>query len=702
MSKIIGIDFGTTNCRVAVMEGGEPVVIACADGNRAMPSAVSLTGDGGRLTGRDAVRQAVISADRTVLSVKRSLGTAKTVSAGGKAYYPQHICAMILEKAKETAEFYLGEKVSQAVISVPACFSNRQRRAVMDAGRIAGLEVLRLISEPSAAALAYGLSREEHGKILVYGLGGGAFNVSIVEIGDGMFEVLAAGGSPALGGDDFDQRIAGYAAEQFRSQCGIDLKQDVTAARRLKEAAENARIELSSVTAANISLPFIAADADGPKHLDVTLTRAKFNELTVDLVEKTMELTRRVLKDAGLRADEIDRVVLAGGCTRIPAVQDAVRKLTGREPSGGVNPDECVAVGAAIQGGVVSGEVDGVLLLDVTPMSFGLETEGNVFTKLIDRNTSLPVIRTQVFSTAKDGQTTVEIHVLEGEQPTAGDNISLGRFRLTGIAPAPRGVPQIEVAFDIDCSGRLNVSAADKATGRKYPVALTESAGLSETEIAQCAAEEKTYREKRAKLREDSETLNQADDLLRQAEKLLRETGGRLSAEDRNMLRAETDAFRKIRESGSAAGIRSGMESFTQKVYAVLSRPNQPRAEQKEDPAAPPVDGPTDAAVRMLPVLDDLERAVLAASGSDRDLKAGIGQICKKMRDIYRELGFTEINRPGEMFDPNLEHAVGLESSVPGKPGTVYRVVRKGYMAGGKVVRYAQVTVIGEKLSASD
>ena len=445
MSKIIGIDLGTTNSCVAVMEGGQPVVIANAEGSRTTPSVVAFTKDGERLIGQVAKRQAVTNPDRTVISIKREMGTSYKVNIDGKQYTPQDISAMVLSKMKETAESYLGEKVTQAVITVPAYFNDSQRQATKDAGRIAGLEVLRIINEPTAASLAYGLDKEENQKILVYDLGGGTFDVSILDIGDGVFEVLSTNGNTRLGGDDFDQRIIDYVAEQFKKDNGIDLKQDKIACQRLKEAAEKAKIELSGTTTANINLPFITADATGPKHLDVTLTRAKFDELTRDLVDATVEPMRKALKDAGLSVDQINKVILVGGSTRIPAVQDAVKKVTGKEPFKGINPDECVAIGAAIQGGVLGGEVKDVLLLDVTPLSLGLETEGHIFTRLIDRNTTIPTSKSQVFSTAADGQTTVEIHVLQGERQMAYDNNTLGRFQLTGIAPAPRGVPQIEV-----------------------------------------------------------------------------------------------------------------------------------------------------------------------------------------------------------------------------------------------------------------
>ena len=584
MSKIIGIDLGTTNSCVAVMEGGQPVVIANAEGSRTTPSVVAFTKDGERLIGQVAKRQAVTNPDRTVISIKREMGTSYKVSIDGKQYTPQDISAMILTKMKETAESYLGEKVTQAVITVPAYFNDSQRQATKDAGRIAGLEVLRIINEPTAASLAYGLDKEENQKILVYDLGGGTFDVSILDIGDGVFEVLSTNGNTRLGGDDFDQRIIDYVAEQFRKENGIDLKQDKIASQRLKEAAEKAKIELSGTTTANINLPFITADATGPKHLDVTLTRAKFDELTGDLVEATVEPMRKALKDAGLTVDQINKVILVGGSTRIPAVQDAVKKVTGKEPFKGINPDECVAIGAAIQGGVLGGEVKDVLLLDVTPLSLGLETEGHIFTRLIDRNTTIPTSKSQVFSTAADGQTTVEIHVLQGERQMAYDNKTLGRFQLTGIAPAPRGVPQIEVTFSIDNNGIVNVSAKDKATGHEQQITITASTNLTEEEINQRVKEAEQFAEQDKKRREEVETLNRADSLIYETEKTLRDNGDKLSDEDKNTVQTEIDAFKKIREGNNAEEIKNAMEGFTQKVYTVFGKLYQQQAGAEGNP----------------------------------------------------------------------------------------------------------------------
>ncbi len=572
MSKIIGIDLGTTNSCVAVMEGGQPVVIPNAEGARTTPSVVAFSKDGERMVGQIAKRQAVTNPDRTVISIKREMGTSYKVNIDGKSYTPQDISAMILSKMKETAEAYLGETVTQAIITVPAYFNDAQRQATKDAGRIAGLEVLRIINEPTAASLAYGLDKEGTQKILVYDLGGGTFDVSILDIGDGVFEVLATNGNTRLGGDDFDQRIIDYVADQFQKENGIDLRKDRAASQRLKQEAEKAKIDLSGTTSANINLPFITADANGPKHLDVTLTRAKFEELTVDLVQATITPMEKALKDAGLTYNDINKVILVGGSTRIPAVQAAVKRVTGKEPFKGINPDECVAIGAAIQGGVLAGDVKDVLLLDVTPLSLGLETEGHIFTRLIDRNTTIPTSKSQVFSTAADGQTTVEINVLQGERQMAYDNKSLGRFQLTGIAPAPRGVPQIEVTFSIDANGIVNVSAKDKATGHEQKITITASSNLTEEEINQRVKEAEQYAEQDKKRKEEVETLNHADSVIYETEKQLRENGDKLSAEDKSAIESEIASFKKTREGGNADEIKNAMETFTQKVYAIFGK----------------------------------------------------------------------------------------------------------------------------------
>ena len=572
MSKIIGIDLGTTNSCVAVMEGGEPTVIPNAEGARTTPSVVAFTKDGERLVGQIAKRQAVTNPDRTVISIKREMGTAHKVTIDGKSYTPQEISAMILQKLKSDAEAYLGETVTQAVITVPAYFSDSQRQATKDAGRIAGLEVLRIINEPTAASLAYGLDKEGSQKILVYDLGGGTFDVSILEIGDGVFEVLATNGDTHLGGDDFDERLINYIADEFKKENGIDLRQDRMAYQRLKEAAEKAKIDLSGVMSTNVNLPFITSDATGPKHLDVTNTRAKFDELTHDLVEKTIDPVNLALKDAGLTAAQIDKVILVGGSTRIPAVQAAVKKSTGKEPFKGINPDECVAVGAAIQAGVLGGEVKDVLLLDVTPLSLGLETEGHIFTKLIERNTTIPTSKSQVFSTAADGQTAVEIHVLQGERPMAYDNKTLGRFQLTGIPAAPRGVPQIEVTFNIDRNGIVNVSAKDKGTGNEQKITITASTNMTEDEINQRVKEAEQYAEQDKKHKEEVETINHADTMVYEMEKQLRENGDKLSSEDKETVQHEIDELKKVKEGGDAEAIKSKMEEMSQKIYAIFGK----------------------------------------------------------------------------------------------------------------------------------
>ena len=584
MSKIIGIDLGTTNSCVAVMEGGEPVVIANAEGSRTTPSVVAFTKDGERLVGQIAKRQAITNPDRTISSIKRQMGTSYKVSIDGKNYNPQEISAMILQKLKADAEAYLGETVTQAVITVPAYFSDSQRQATKDAGRIAGLEVLRIINEPTAASLAYGLDKEEAHKILVYDLGGGTFDVSILEIGDGVFEVLATNGDTHLGGDDFDNRVIDYIADTFQRENGIDLKKDRMAYQRLKEAAEKAKIELSGAMTTNINLPFITADATGPKHLDMTLTRAKFNELTADLVEKTIGPMNNALKDAGLTSAQIDKVILVGGSTRIPAVQDAVKKVTGKEPFKGINPDECVAIGAAIQAGVLGGEVKDVLLLDVTPLSLGLETEGHIFTKLIERNTTIPTQKSQVFSTAADGQTTVEIHVLQGERPMAYDNKTLGRFQLTGIPSAPRGVPQIEVTFNIDRNGIVNVSAKDLGTGNEQKVTITASTNMTEEEIQARVKEAEQFAEADKQKKEEIETLNRADSLIYEMEKQLKDNGDKLSPEDKATVENEIASFKKVREGNNAAEIKTAMEALTQKVYAIFGKLYQQQGGQPGGP----------------------------------------------------------------------------------------------------------------------
>ncbi|MBQ4436841.1 MAG: molecular chaperone DnaK, partial [Clostridia bacterium] len=519
-----------------------------------------------------AKRQAVTNPERTIISIKRDMGTDRKIDIDGKRYTPPEISAMVLQKLKADAESYLGETVTQAVITVPAYFSDAQRQATKDAGRIAGLEVLRIINEPTAASLAYGLDKENSHKILVYDLGGGTFDVSILEIGDGVFEVLATNGDTHLGGDDFDERIIRYVADNFKKENHIDLTKDPMAYQRLKDAAEKAKIELSGAMSSNINLPFITADATGPKHLDMTLTRAQFDQLTADLVEKTIVPVRNALRDAGLTAEQVDKVILVGGSTRIPAVQTAVRNITGKDPFKGINPDECVAIGAAIQAGVLGGEVKDVLLLDVTPLSLGIETEGHIFTKLIDRNTTIPTSKSQVFSTAADGQTSVEIHVLQGERPMAYDNKTLGKFQLTGIPAAPRGVPQIEVTFNIDRNGIVNVSAKDLGTGNEQKVTITASSNMTEEEIKQRVKEAEQYAEADKAHKEEVETLNRADSMIYEIEKQLRENGDKLSAEDKAAVETEIANFKKTRESNNAAEIKSAMDAMTQKVYAIFGK----------------------------------------------------------------------------------------------------------------------------------
>ena len=571
MSKIIGIDLGTTNSCVAVMEGGEPVVIANAEGSRTTPSVVAFTKNGERLVGQVAKRQAVTNPDKTIISIKRDMGSDRKISIDGHNYTPPEISAMILQKLKADAESYLGETVTEAVITVPAYFSDAQRQATKDAGRIAGLDVKRIINEPTAA-LAYGLDKGDAHKILVYDLGGGTFDVSLMEVGDGIFEVLATAGNNRLGGDDFDQRLIDYIAEEFKRENNIDLRQDRMALQRLKEAAEKAKIELSGMMSTNVNLPFITADATGPKHLDVTISRAKFNELTADLVEKTVGPMNQAMRDAGVTAKDIDKVILVGGSTRIPAVQDAVQRITGKEPFKGINPDECVAVGAAIQGGVLGGDVKDIVLLDVTPLSLGIETLGGVFTRLIDRNTTIPVKKSQVFSTAADNQPSVDVHVLQGEREMAAYNKTLGRFQLTGIAPAPRGVPQIEVTFDIDANGIVHVSAKDLGTGKEQSIAITASSNMSEEEIEKAVKEAEQFAAEDKKNKEQAETFNQADQLIYQTEKTLNESGDKLDPADKSRLESELNSFKQVRQGNNADEIKSAMETFSKATYEIFGK----------------------------------------------------------------------------------------------------------------------------------
>ncbi|EOU1489526.1 molecular chaperone DnaK [Clostridium perfringens] len=573
MSKIIGIDLGTTNSCVAVMEGGEPVVITNSEGARTTPSVVSFQANGERLVGQVAKRQAITNPDKTIMSIKRHMGTDYKVNIDGKDYTPQEISAMILQKLKADAEAYLGEKVTEAVITVPAYFNDAERQATKDAGRIAGLDVKRIINEPTAASLAYGLDKMDSAhKILVYDLGGGTFDVSILDLGDGVFEVVSTNGDARLGGDDFDQRIIDYIAEDFKAQNGIDLRQDKMALQRLKEAAEKAKIELSSSTQTLINLPFITADATGPKHIDMTLTRAKFNELTHDLVERTINIMKEALKSGNVSLNDIDKVILVGGSTRIPAVQEAVKNFTGKEPSKGVNPDECVAMGAAIQAGVLTGDVKDVLLLDVTPLTLGIETLGGVATPLIERNTTIPARKSQIFSTAADNQTSVEIHVVQGERQMAADNKTLGRFTLSGIAPAPRGIPQIEVAFDIDANGIVKVSATDKATGKEANITITASTNLSDAEIDKAVKEAEQFAEEDKKRKEAIEVKNNAEQTVYQTEKTLNELGDKVSAEEKSEIEAKIEEVKKVKDGDDIEAIKKAMEDLTQAFYKVSEK----------------------------------------------------------------------------------------------------------------------------------
>ncbi len=567
MSKVIGIDLGTTNSCVAVMEGGEPVVITNSEGNRTTSSVVAFTKDGERLVGQIAKRQAITNPDRTISSIKREMGTTHKVNIDDKSYTPQEISAMILQKLKSDAEAYLGETVSQAVITVPAYFSDAQRQATKDAGRIAGLDVLRIINEPTAAALAYGLDKEEDQNIVVFDLGGGTFDVSILEIGDGVFEVLATNGNNRLGGDDFDNKIVDWMISEFQKSEGLDLRRDKMAMQRLRDAAEKAKIELSSVTSTNINLPYITADATGTKHLDMTLARSKFNELTADLVEQSMEPLRKAVADSGLSKDNISKILLVGGSTRIPAVQEAVQRFFGKEPFKGINPDECVAIGAAIQAGVLTGDVTGLLLLDVTPLSLGIETMGGVFTRIIERNTTIPTKKSQIFSTAADGQTQVDVHVLQGERELARYNKSLGNFILDGIAPAPRGVPQIEVTFDIDANGIVQVSATDKATGKAQNITITASSNLSDEDIERAVKEAEQYAAEDKARKEEIETKNNAESAVYSAEKTLKDLEEKVDASDRADIEAKISSLKDAISADNYENMKSGTEELTQAVY---------------------------------------------------------------------------------------------------------------------------------------
>ena len=589
MAKIIGIDLGTTNSCVAVIEGGEAVVIPNAEGARTTPSVVAFKKDGERIVGRVAKQQAVSAPDRTIASIKRDMGTDRKVTIDGKSYTPQEISAMTLAKLKQDAEAYLGDTVTEAVITVPAYFTDAQRQATKDAGKIAGLEVKRIINEPTAAALAYGIDKESDQKIMVYDLGGGTFDVSIIEMGDGVQEVLATAGNNRLGGDDFDQKIVDWLVAGFKAETGVDLSADKMAVQRLREAAEKAKIELSGATTSNINLPFITADATGPKHLDMTLTRAKFNELTAALVDATMAPVRQALSDSGLTAAQVDKVLLVGGSTRIPAVQEAIQKFMGKEPFKGINPDECVAMGAAIQGGVLGGEVKGLLLLDVTPLSLGVETMGGVMTKVIDRNTTIPTKKSQIFSTAQDNQPSVEVHVLQGEREFAKDNKTLGMFHLDGIAPARRGVPQIEVTFDIDANGIVNVSAKDLGTGREQHITITSNTNMSKEDVEKAVKEAEQYASEDKARREAVDTRNNADQMVYQCEKTIEEMGDKLDAADKSDLEAKMNDLKEALKGEDIEAIKAKQEELTKAFYAVSEKIYQAAAaaQQAEQGAAP-------------------------------------------------------------------------------------------------------------------
>ena len=584
MAKIIGIDLGTTNSCVAVMEGGEPVVIPNAEGARTTSSVVAFSKNGERLVGQIAKRQAVANPDGTISSIKRDMGTDRRVDVNDKKFSPPEISAMILQKLKADAEAYLGETVTQAVITVPAYFNDSQRQATKDAGKIAGLEVLRIINEPTAAALAYGLDKDNDEKIMVYDLGGGTFDVSILEIADGVFEVLATSGNNRLGGDDFDNKIVNYLAEEFKKENGIDLRNDKMSLQRLTEAAEKAKIDLSGVTSTNVNLPFITADATGPKHLDITITRAKFDEITADLVEATMEPVRNALRDSGLSASDISKILLVGGSTRIPAVQEAVKRIIDKEPTKGINPDECVAIGAAIQGGVLGGDVKGVLLLDVTPLSLGIETEGGICNKIIDRNTTIPTKKSRIYSTASDNQPSVTINVLQGEREMAAYNKSLGHFELSGIAPAPRGVPQIEVTFDIDANGIVNVSAKDLGTGAEQKITITASSNLSEEEINKAVEDAEKFAEEDKKAKEKVEVKNKAEGLVFQSEKALGEIGDKISAEEKATIQTEIDKVKDALKTEDTEKIKAATEDLEKKFGEIATKMYQQAQPQEGAP----------------------------------------------------------------------------------------------------------------------
>ena len=591
MAKIIGIDLGTTNSCVAVYEGNEPIVIPNPEGARTTPSVVAFSKTGERMVGQVAKRQAITNPDKTVVSIKRDMGTNKKVTIDGKDYNPQEISAMILQKLKADAEAYLGTSVNQAVITVPAYFTDAQRQATKDAGKIAGLEVLRIINEPTAAAIAYGLNEEKDQKIMVFDLGGGTFDVSLLEISDGVFEVLATAGNNKLGGDDFDQRIIDWMADQFKREHGVDLRNDKMVMQRLKDAAEKAKIELSGMSASNINLPFITATAAGPLHFEATLTRAEFDRITADLVEATMGPTKQVIRDSGLNVSQIDKILLVGGSTRIPAVQEAVKKFTGKEPFKGINPDECVAIGAAVQGGILGGDVKDLLLLDVTPLSLGIETMGGVFNRIIDRNTTIPVKKSQIYSTAADGQTSVEIHVLQGEREMAAYNTTLGRFSLDGIAPAPRGIPQIEVTFDIDANGIVNVTATDKGTGKEQHITITSSTNMSQEDIDKAIKDAEKFAEEDKKAKEAVDVRNRADSMVFQSEKTLAELGDKVDAADKADVEAAIEKLKETIKTGDTEAIKADTEALEKSFYKISEKLYAQAQQAQGDPNAQGGDG---------------------------------------------------------------------------------------------------------------
>ncbi len=704
MSKIIGIDLGSTNCRLAVFEGGNPVVIKDKDGLSSYPSLVAFAKNGERFFGHSAKQLINSNPEQSIVFFRPEMGVTGKVNVLGKEYYLEHITAMILRSLKERAEEYLGETVSKAVISVPVIYNEIQRQAIRNAGTIAGLDILRVISCPVTAALFYGWQRTTCQKILICDLGAASFDVSILDIGDGVFEVLSSTGNPHVGGNAFDQRIIDYLIDQFWKEKGIDLRKNKIAMQRLKGSAEKAKIELSGATAASISLPSITGSENGAIHLHSTLTREQFNQLTEDLVHTLAESVQSTLKESCLTTDQINTVILTGGSSHIPAIQNAIRNCSGKEPSNGIYPEECVALGAAIQGGVLNGEVKDLMLLDATSISLGVETSGHSFVKLIDRNTSIPTSNSQIFSTASDGQKTIEINILQGESPSAYDNVYLGCLRLTGILPAPKGKPQIEVTFSIDNNGILNIRAKDKATNREQTMTFNNSSAISPEAIEKCLQEEERYAIKSKERLEVSNTLIKADSMISETEKILFDNKEMLSPEDKSTIQSAITAFKKIRNGNSINAIKDSMEEFTRTVYPALGKlfqENDKKREFSKNTAIsendPFMNGQLDILMKLLPVLDNMDLAFHSAENSpDLGLRSGVGMILKQIQAVYEQFGFTEINRLGDVFDPNLEDAVLSGSTKDGKPGTVCQVLRKGYRIGNKVIRHAQVKVVPE------